>query len=607
MRRSTIPLAFILLASLMLGAQAHANQMQHGLSIFGELAYPPDFPHFAYVNPSAPKGGELSLIPTRTAYNANPRHFDSLNGYILKGNAAVALHLLFDSLMTRAWDEPDAVYGLVAKGVELSDDKRRAVFYLRPQARFADNSKLDAQDVAFSLRLLKEKGHPLIAQQLRHMTHVRALNSEQVEVQLAQDAPKSLLLFIATLPIFSKQFYQTHDFTKTTLDAPLGSGPYKVAEMKPGQTIRFQRRADYWAQHLPVNRGKWNFDRIRFEYFRDDAAEFEAFASGDYRLREEFVSKNWATRYDFPAIQRGEVLRLVLPDGRPSGAQGWFVNMRRDKFKDPKLREALALAFDFAWTNKHLFHNLYIQTESFFDNSAMRAQGKPDGAETRLLRGAGKDVPQSAFGEALRPPQADGSGQDRRLLRRAAKLLKEAGWNIVDGKRTNQRGEVLQIEFLLLQQGFERIVAPYAKNLRLLGIEASARLVDPAQYQERLKRFDFDISVSRFTIANTPGPELRAFFHSSQATQEGSYNLSGIANPSVDFLVEQVIHAKTREQQITAARALDRVLRALHIWIPQWHKPTFFIAHWQGYQRPPTQPPYDRAILETWWYEALVP
>ncbi len=579
---------------------------QHGLSGFGDLRYRADFTHFAYVNPAAPKGGELSQIGVYARYNAGFRSFDSLNGYILKGQAAQGLHLLFDTLMARAWDEPDAVYGLAAAGVVLVPAEKggvKARFRLRPQARFADGSRLGAEDAAFSLTLLQEQGHPLIAQPLKAMVHAKALEGNILEVLLAPDAPRSLLLLISQLPIFSRAYYTAHDFSRTSLEPPLGSGPYAVAHAVPGRMIRYQKRDAYWAKDLPVNRGKWNFASIRYEFFRDDTAAFEAFKTGQYRLREEFVSKIWATQYDFPALRQGEVKQVILPDGTPSGAQGWFFNMRRAKFAAPEVREALAMVFDFPFANRHLFHSLYTRTASFFENSPMKANGRPDKEETALLRAAPCCIPRASWGEVWQPPLADGSGQDRSLLRRAGKLLDEAGWRIRNGQRQNRQGEVLRLEFLLREAGFERIVALYAAGLKRLGVAVDIRLVDPAQYEERVKRFDYDIVTSRFTIANTPGPELRALFSSAAAAQPGSRNLAGLKNPAVDFLVERAIAAPARAEQYAALRALDRVLRPLHIWVPQWHKASHAIAYWQGYQRPGVKPRYHRGIEETWWAE----
>ena len=576
---------------------------RHGLSIFGDLKYPADFTHFDYVNPEAPKGGTLSHVGSTVALNASFLSFDTLNGFILKGDAAQGLSLIFDSLMARAWDEPDAVYGLVAKSAAVSANGNRVTFHLREGPRFHDGSALTAADVAFSLMLLKDKGHPLVSQNLRELARVETPDARTVIVQFTGRQTRDLPLFVAQLPIFSKAYYSTHAFDETTLEPPLGSGPYRIGEFRPGQFIAYQRVADYWAKDLPINAGKWNFDKIRFDYFRDRTAQFEAFKAGAYYLREEFTSKVWATEYNFPAIKDGRVTQLVLPDDTPSGAQGWFINTRRAKFQDVRVRQALVLAFDFEWTNRNQFYGLYKRTASFFENSAMKAAGPPSAEELALLAPYRDQLPSAAFGEAVLPPVSDGSGQDRLLLRQASELLEAAGWQIENGVRRNAQGDILSIEFLADEPTFERIIAPYIKNLKLLGIDTRLRIVDSAQYQERLKNYDFDIVTQRYSVSVTPGLEIRAFWGSAFAALPGSRNLPGIANPVVDALIDKVIDAPSRETQIIAARALDRVLRAGHYWVPQWYKASHHLAFWDIYARPPVKPLYERGILETWWVD----
>ena len=375
--------AALVLLALAIGS-ASASEPKHGLSAFGDLAYPPDFTHFAYANPDAPKGGTFSLIGW-----GGVTTFNSLNNYILKGDAAQGLELLFDTLMTRAADEPDAVYGLVAKSAEVADDGMSVTFNLRPEARFSDGSPLTADDVVFSFEALKEKGHPLYHQMLRDVVKAEALDPHTVRYTFQGDLVRDLPLTVAELPIFSKTYYSTRKFDETTLDPPLGSGPYVVDSLAQGRTITYRRNPDYWAKDLPVNKGRWNFDKIRFEYFRDRTAGMEAFKAGTYDFREEFTSKVWATEYDFPAIRDGRVKKEVLPDETPSGTQGFFINTRRDTFKDKRVREALDLAFDFEWTNRNMFYGLYDRTQSFFENSPMKAEGEPSQAERALLDGLG--------------------------------------------------------------------------------------------------------------------------------------------------------------------------------------------------------------------------
>jgi microcin C transport system substrate-binding protein len=594
--------AFVLAVSVLCAAYASsplaASERSHGLSAFGDLALPEDFPAFAYAHPEAPKGGDLSLVGW-----GGVTTFNSLNNYILKGDAAQGLELLFDSLMVRAMDEPDAVYGLVAESATVAEDGKSVTFYLRPEARFSDGTQVTAEDVAFSFDVLKEKGHPLFSQTLRDVEKAEVLDPTTVRYTFKGDLVRDLPLTVSGLPIFSKAYYTDRKFDETTLEPPLGSGPYLVDDLKQGRNITYERNPDYWARDLPVNQGRWNFDKIRFEYFRDRTAGMEAFKAGTYDLREEFTSKVWATEYNFPAVRDGRVKKDTLPDMTPSGTQGFFLNTRRDKFKDKRVREALGLAFDFEWTNRNMFYNLYDRTQSYFENSPMKAEGEPSEAERVLIENLGVDVDPDVLGPVPVPPKSDGSGRDRASLQRASKLLDEAGWRIKDRKRVNEAGDQLTVEFLTFAPTFERIIAPYVKNLSLLGIDARIRRVDPAQFQQRLKDFDFDITTSRFAMRITPGVELRSYFGSRAADMGGSLNLAGIKDPAVDALIEKIIGAPSREEMNSAARALDRVLRAGHYWVPHWYKPSHTIAYWDKFGRPETKPKFDRGILDTWWSE----
>jgi len=594
-----IQYVFVLLA-LLISQPAHSGERTHGLSAFGELKYPRDFRQFDYVNPQAPDGGRMSMIGT-----AGRITFNNFNNYILRGDAAQGLELLFDSLMTRAWDEADAVYGLVAESAELADDRSSVTFHLRPEAMFSDGTALTAADVVFSLNILKEKGHPNIAMALRDVTEAEALDGATVRYTFTGERTRDLPLFVATLPIFSKAYYATRKFDASTLEPPLGSGPYAIADFKQGTYVRYKRRDDYWAKDLAVNSGRFNLDELRYEYFRDRTAELEALKAGAYDLREEFTSRDWATAYDIPQVHTGKLKLLNLPDDRPSGAQGFFINLRREKFQDIRLREALDLAFDFEWTNKKLFYEQYARTESFFENSDMKAGGEPDAAELELLEPYRDKLPPAAFGPAYSAPKTDGSGRNRANLRAAAELLNEAGWLVKDGKRGNAKGEQLDVEFLIFAPSFERVIAPYGKNLKQLGINASIRRVDPSQYEARMKSFDFDIIVQRYALKLTPGVELRNFWSSEAAKASGSFNLSGISDPVVDALIEKVIAAKNRTELVAAARALDRVLRAGHYWVPHWYKASHNIVYWDKYSRPAVKPRYKRGVISTWWYDKL--
>jgi microcin C transport system substrate-binding protein len=578
---------------------------RHGMSIFGELKYPRDFPQFEYVNPNAPKGGVLSQSPASgSTYNVNLLSFDSFNGFILKGDTPPGLHFTFDTLMVRAYDEPDALYGLVASSVETLDKGNRLIFELR-DARFHDGTPLTAEDAAFSFMLLKKSGHPIIAQYLSAMSSAKALDARHLEIRFTGKQTRDLPQFIAgDLPILSKAYYSKVDFTRTSLTPPLGSGPYRVGPFKQGSFVTYERMKNYWARDLNVNKGQWNFDKLRYVFYRDRIPSFEAFSAGQYLLREEFTSKVWATQYNFPAVKDGRVKLLTLPDETPSGTQGWFINTRRPHLTDVRVREALGLAFDFDWTNKNHFYGLYKRTASFFENSPMRAEGSPSAEEIAILAPFKDQLSPRVFGPVVTPPKSDGTGQDRRLLRQAMALLDQAGWKIVDGARRNAKGEVLSIEFLNDEPQFERIESPFLKNLKLLGIDAKPRMVDSAQYQDRLKNYDFDILIKRYSIGLTPGLEMRAFWNSGFGKSAGSHNVSGINDPVVDALIEKAISAPSREALIATTRALDRVLRAGFYWIPQWYKASHGIAYWDVFGRPAKGPRYDRGIERGWWFDS---
>ena len=592
------------MAGCLAPARAAEGADAHGMSAFGDLKYPADFPHFDYVNVNAPKGGALSTVPSSRAYNQSFQTFNSLNAFILKGDGAVGMDLTFAPLMTRAGDEPDAMYGLAARSVRISPDGLTYRFTLRPEARFHDGSKLTAHDAAFSLTLLKAKGHPIIHQQMRDFVSAEAVDDATLVVTFAEKRGRDVPLYVAGLPIFSKAYYTKRNFEESTLDVPLGSGPYKVGRFEAGRFIEYERVKDWWGLNLPATRGLYNFDVLRYEFYRDRDVAFEGFTGKSYAFREEFTSRIWATRYDFPAIRDGRVKREVLPDETPSGAQGWFINTRREKFKNPKIREALVFAFDFEWTNKNIMYGSYDRTHSVFQNSDMMAKGKPDQAELALLEPFRGKVPDEVFGEPFLPPVSDGSGQDRTLLRRASHLLQEAGCPIKDGKRMTPGGHALVLEFLLEEPTFQPHHMPYIKNLQMLGIDATLRMVDPVQYRSRIDDFDFDLAVQRFSFSTTPGDSLRAFFSSQAATIRGSNNLAGMSDPAIDTLIEAIIAAPNRPALVTACRALDRVIRSGRYWVPHWNKASHWIAYWDLFAHPvQAKPRYSRGIPETWWFD----
>jgi microcin C transport system substrate-binding protein len=603
-RRDTLVLGGAALACVV--ARPAAGQEApavHGMSAFGDLKYPADFKQFDYVNANAPKGGVFSHIASNRMFNQNFLTFNSLNAFILKGDGALGMELTFVSLMARAEDEPDAMYGLAASAVRISPDGLTYVFQIRPEARFHDGSKITAHDVVFSLATMKEKGHPIAQQLLRDFAGAQAQDDVTVTIKFAPQRGRDVPLFAAGMPIFSRAYYATKPFDETTLDIPLGGGPYKVDRFDVGRYIEYDRVKHWWGAELPVSRGLNNFDVVRFEYYRDRDVAFEGFTGKSYLFREEFTSRIWATRYDFPAIRDGKVKRDVLPDDTPSGAQGWFFNTRRDKFKDKRLREALIYAFDFEWTNKQIMYGSYERTHSVFQNSDMMAVGKPGADELALLEPFRGQVAEEVFGEPFVPPVSDGSGQDRALLRKASAMLQEAGYVVKNGKRVTPQGEPISIEFLLDEPSFQPHHSTFIKNLALLGFDANIRIVDPVQYKKREDDFDFDLLVQRFGFSSTPGDSLRSYFSSKAAEIKGSQNLAGIADPVIDALVDKIIAADTRPKLVNACKALDRVIRAGRYWIPHWYKASHWIAYWDVFGHPATKPRYARGIPETWWYD----
>ncbi len=578
-----------------------ATTIAHGVSAFGDLKYPADFRHFDYASPEGLTGGTYST-------GVGGITFDSLNPFILKGYPAAGMVLTFDSLMIRADDEADAVYGLVARSVEYPPDRLWCAFDLREEARFADGSPITAEDVVFTFETLRDKGHPSYKLVLAPVIGASAEGPMRVRFDFHPEAPRrDLPMTVAGLAVVSKTWYATRDFSASSLEPPLGSGPYAVddAALEPGRTIVYRRRDDYWGWDLPVNRGRWHFGRIRFEYFRDRSSAFEAFKAGTFTFNEEYWSKLWATGYDFPAILRGDVVRDVVPDNNPSGSQGYWFNMRRKLFQDPRVRQAIAMAFDFEWSNKTLFFGLYGRTTSFFEGGPMQAEGTPTPGELELLEPLADKLPAGVLKDpAYVPPVTDGSGRNREALRAAARFLDEAGWKVVDNVRKKD-GEALTFEFLLVGEGFERITVPYIRNLERIGVRATVRTVDPAQYKRRMDAFDFDVTVDRKAMQLTPGVELRDYFHSSSVNSQGSANTAGIDSPAVDALIDGIERADSRATLTDAVKALDRVLRALHIWVPQWNKGSHTIAYWDIYGRPPAerQPLYALGVTDLWWID----
>ncbi len=592
-----------LLCPLVHPADASEVPFSHGISAFGDLKYPADFLHFDYVDPLAPKGGTFSHVGSSRVFNQNFLTFNSLNSFILRGDAAQGMELTFASLMARAQDEPDALYGLAARAVQISPDGLAYRFLLRADITFHDRTPITAHDVAFSLTVLKEKGHPIAQQLLRDFATARAENDATVVVNFAPGRARDVPLFVASLPIFSRAYYTSHAFDETTLEPPLGSGAYRVGRFEPGRFIEYERVKDWWGRDLPVSRGQNNFDVVRYEYYRDRDVAFEGFTGRSYLFREEFTSRIWATRYEFPAIREGRVKRDVTPDHTPSGAQGWFFNTRREKLSDKRLREAFIDAFDFEWTNKTIMYSSYERTHSVFQNSDMMAVGKPSAEELALLEPFRGKVADEVFGDPYVPPVADGSGHDRALLRNASALLQQSGYAIKNGKRMTAAGQPVSVEFLIDEPTFQPHHMPFIKNLGTLGIEANLRVVDAVQYRKRMDDFDFDLTVQRMSFSSTPGDSLRSYFSSQAATLKGSQNLAGISDPVIDALIERIIEAPSRAALVSACKALDRVIRAGRYWVPHWYKPSHWLAYWDVFGRPATPPRYGRGVPETWWYD----
>lgn len=608
-RRSVLQLcsgvlgASLPLRSIRVLADAAPGSETHGLSIFGDLALPADFKSFVYVNPQAPKGGQIALQPSGGGSNVNPTTFNSFNVYILKGDGATGMGAVFDSLMVGNNDEPDALYGLVAKKVWISSDKLTYRFFLRPEARFHDGTPLTAHDVVFSLNILKQQGHPAIAQSLRDLDAATAEADDVVRVTFRKGRSREAALIVAGQPIFSAAYYGKHTFNETTLEPPLGSGAYRVAKFDAGHFIEFERIADYWGKDLPVNVGQNNFGTIRYEYFADRKVAFEAFKAAVFTFREEFTSAVWATQYNFAAVKDGRVKRETLPDQLPLGTQAWFLNVRRDKFKDIRVREALEQCFDFEWTNRNIMYGLYRRTVSYFQNSPMMASGTPSSEELAILAPFKAKLPAAVFGEVPVPPVSDGSGEDRALLRKANDLLLAAGCKRDGGSLLLPDGKPFEIEFLDFDNALEPHTAPFIRNLNLLGIAARYRAVDPAQYKERTDDFDYDVVTSRFGLGLTPGEAMRAYFGSQTANLPGSYNISGIADPVVDALIEQALTVDTREKLTYICRCIDRILRCGHYWVPMWNKPNHLVAYWDLFSRPGRIAKYDIGVVSTWWYD----
>lgn len=572
---------------------ADAVTSSHGIAMHGDLKYPANFKHFDYVNPEAPKGGKAIQSALGT--------FDSFNNFIVKGTAADGLSLLYDSLLGKAQDEPFSLYGLVAESLEVPADRSWIIFNIRPEAKFSDGHPITAEDVVFSLETLRSKGAPFYKAYYADIESVEVLNPHRVKFNFRNNLNRELALIVGEIAILPKHFWQNRDFQKPSLDIPVASGSYTINSFDAGRSITYKLSHDYWGKDLPVNRGRHNIEFLTYDYYRDNTVAMEAFKAGEYDFRQENSSKRWATSYTGSAVDSGKIIVQELGHDNPTGMQAFILNTRRPQFEDPRVRQALALAFDFEWTNRNIFYNAYTRTHSFFSNSEMAATSLPTPREIKILEPIRDQIPTEVFTQVYRAPETSGNGRIYTELRQAKRLLQQAGWIFKQGKLVNKEtGEPLKIEMLLYSPAFERVVAPFIRNLERLGIHSSIRLVDVSQYISRLRKYDFDVVVSGFGQSSSPGNEQRDYWHSSGADVEGSRNLIGIKNPAVDYLVDQLIQAPDREQLVLRTRALDRVLQWNHYVIPQYHINKYRVAYWDKFEMPNTRPKYNLGF-DTWW------
>jgi len=600
----------LLLTCLALSFPALATISEsHGYAQFGTLKYPASFTHFDWVNPRAPKGGRIKLMALGT--------FDTLNPYTFKGTSPSAspgflqygISELNEPLMVGtglydpSGDEPASSYGLIAESVEYSDNNSWVVFNLRKEARFHDGKPITAYDVAFSYRLLIKDGHPQYRTNLQGVKRVDILNRHRIRFVFEQPNNPLLIMRLGELPVLPQHYWKNRDFKATTFEPPLGSGPYRITQVQPGRQVVFERVRDWWGAKLPVNQGKYNFNRVEVEFYRDNVVAFEAFKVGEFDFYIEHQAKNWANGYQFPAMLRGDIIRAEIPHQIPTQTQALFMNGRRATFADQRVREALGLMFDFEWTNRALFYGAYRRSESYYPNSEFSATGKPEGGEWLLLSPYRKQLPAKLFSEPFQLPQTDGRGIPRDTLRRALGLLAEAGWKPSDAGLLNSAGQPLRFEILLVNPRLERILQPYVENLARIGIQANLRTVDGAQYKQRLDHYDYDMILMTLVQSLSPGIEQRLYFHSSQVDVKGGRNYAGVANPIVDDLIGKLLAAQTRDEQVAAARAIDRVLLWNHYTIPNWFISNHRLAYRNRFAHV-TTPPYTLG-LRAWWLKSL--
>lgn len=590
---------FGLVFILWLGVTALARaEAQHGIAMHGDPALPRDFTAFGYVNPDAPKGGELKL--------AEYGSFDSLNPFIVRGQTPRGLRdWVFDSLMRRNNDEPFSLYGLIAKSVETPPDRSWVRFTIDPRARFSDGQPITVEDVIFSLETLRDKGRPNHRSYYSKVMEIEQPAPDQVVFHFDTELPdREMPLILALMPILPKHWYELRDFSETSLDLPVGSGPYQVAKITPGRQIVYQRNADYWARDLPANRGQYNFDTIRIDYYRDTSAGFEAFKTGLASLHEERDPARWATGYDFPAARKGKIEKHALPHGRPSGLRGLVFNTRRQIFTDPRVRKALSHALDFEWLNANYYHNAYQRIGGYFENSDLSAVGRPlPEAAADLLRPYAGSLPETVFTQGTSLPATDGSGRIRANLRKAKQILNGAGWVVENGQLRNRaNGTAMTFEILLVRPEDEKLALSFARNAKLLGAKISVRTVDSTQYEERLRNFDFDMIIYDWYASLSPGNEQLYYWGSAAADQPGTRNYPGIKSAAVDAMIGHLLDARDRDNFAAAAQALERALSAGHYVIPLNYLPVDWVGVSSELERPEKTPVYGYD-MNSWWQE----
>jgi len=587
--------SFLFLFLALIGLPAMAQTAEHGRALHGKPLYPSTFTHVDYVNPDAPKGGTLHLSSLGT--------FDTLNPFTLKGVAADGTGMVFETLMTRSMDEPFSQYGWVAESVTVAPDKTWVSYKLRPEAKFHDGSPITPEDVIFSYETLRDKGHPTYRSYYKDVVNAEKTGKNDVRFTFRDGKNTELPMIVGELPILSKKSWKDKNFAATTLEKIMGSGPYEIESFTPGRSITFARIKDWWAADLPINKGRYNFDHITYDFYRDMTVATEAFFAGRYDYRFENVAKNWALNYDTPAVKKGQIRKQEIKNELPSGMQAFIMNTRRPLFKDRKVREALGYAFDFEWSNKNFAYGTYSRTSSYFENSELAAKGIPTPAELKILEPYRGKIPDEVFTTEFTLPKTNGSGDCRDNLRKAAELLREAGWTMKNGMLTNAEGTPFTFEILEYQPMFERWVQPMLRNLERLGIKATFTIVESSQYQNRLSGFDYDIITGIFGQSLSPGNEQRDMWGSNKVDVKGSRNLIGVRDPVADELIDKLVRAETREDLITYSRALDRVLLWQYYVIPHWFSGVYRIAYWDKFGQPKIAPKYGLAVVDSWWLD----